>query len=439
MMSAATASGLDIAEQKQAYSETDLESAMRKNTWRLLPVLVIAYFFNYIDRTSVGFAALQMNKDIGLTATQFGWGAGIMFFSYCLLEVPSNLAMYRFGARKWIARIMITWGLAAAATALAVGPISFYVIRFLLGVFEAGFFPGVIWYLSIWYPSNHRTKALAWFMAATPLSSVVGGPAAVSLLAMDGILGLAGWQWMFLVLGLPATFLGVLCLWRLADEPKDATWLTSNERSALIAALGAEKHEKPKKDLLGALKDVRVLILTGITFCFTIGSYGVGIWLPLILKGHNLSNMEVGFISAIPYVFATIGMLAWAALVSRTGQKILNLVLALLLGAAGLVLSVVFPALIPAIIALSLALVGTISARTIFYTIPQSFLTGAAAAGGLAFINSVGAAGGFVGPTLVGWLKDATGSYSAGMLGLAAVLGISVLLAASLKLVIKDQ
>jgi MFS family permease len=438
-MSTVAATGPEAVEQKQAYTETDLESAMRKNTWRLLPILVIAYFFNYIDRTSVGFAALQMNKDIGLTATQFGWGAGIMFLSYCLLEVPSNLAMYRFGARKWIARIMVTWGLAAAATAFAVGPISFYIIRFLLGVFEAGFFPGVIWYLSIWYPSNHRTKALAWFMAATPLSSVVGGPAAVSLLAMDGFLGLAGWQWMFFILGLPATFMGILCLWLLADEPKDATWLTSNERSALLAALAAEKHEKPKKDLLGALKDVRVLILTGITFCFTIGSYGVGIWLPLILKGHNLSNMEVGFVSAIPYVFATVGMLAWAALVSRTGQKILNLVLALILGAVGLILSVIFPALIPAIIALSLALVGTISARTIFYTIPQSFLTGAAAAGGLAFINSVGAAGGFVGPTLVGWLKDATGSYSAGMLGLAAVLGISVLLAASLKLVMKDQ
>jgi len=438
-MSTATATDLEVAEQKPTYSESDLERALRKNTWRLLPILVIAYFFNYIDRTSVGFAALQMNKDIGLTATQFGWGAGIMFLSYCLLEVPSNLAMYRFGARRWIARIMITWGLAAAATAFAVGPISFYLIRFLLGVFEAGFFPGVIWYLSIWYPSNHRTKALAWFMAATPLSSVVGGPAAVSLLAMDGFLGVAGWQWMFVILGLPAAFLGVLCLWLLADEPKDATWLTANEGSALVAALEAEKHEKPKKDLLSALKDVRVLILTAITFCFTIGSYGVGIWLPLILKGHNLSNMEIGFVSAIPYVFATVGMLAWAALVSRTGQKILNLVLALLLGAAGLVMSVVFPALIPAIIALSLALIGTISARTIFYTIPQSFLTGAAAAGGLAFINSVGAAGGFVGPTLVGWLKDATGSYSAGMLGLAAVLGISVLLAASLKLVIKDQ
>jgi len=207
----------------------------------------------------------------------------------------------------------------------------------------------------------------------------------------------------------------------------------------LLTALEAEKHEKPKKDLLGALKDVRVVILTGITFCFTIGSYGIGIWLPLILKGHNLSNMEIGFVSAIPYVFATAGMLAWASVVSRTGRKILNLVLALVMAAAGLVLSVVFPALIPAIIALSLALIGTISARTIFYTIPQSFLTGAAAAGGLAFINSVGAAGGFVGPTLVGWLKDVTGSYSAGMLGLAAVLGISVLLAASLKLVIKDQ
>jgi MFS family permease len=423
----------------QGHSDRDLRSAMQKNTLRLLPILMLAYFFNYIDRTSVGFAALQMNKDIGLSATQFGWGAGIMFFSYCLLEVPSNMAMYHFGARRWIARIMITWGLAAAATAFAVGPISFYILRFLLGVFEAGFFPGVIWFLSIWYPTQSRTKVLAWFMAATPLSSVVGGPAAVSLLAMDGIGGIAGWQWMFIVLGLPAAFLGVACLWLLADEPKDATWLTTAERDALTSALASEKHEKPKKDLLAALKDVRVLILTGITFSFTIGSYGIGIWLPLILKGHNLSNMMIGWVSAIPYIFATVGMVAWAAVVSRSGRKIVNLVLALVLGAVGLILSVVFSSLIPAVAALSLALIGTISARTIFYTIPQGFLTGAAAAGGLAFINSVGAAGGFVGPFMVGWLKDTTGSYDAGMIGLAAVLGVAILLAASLKLVIKEQ
>jgi len=199
-----------------------LASAISKNTWRLVPILGLAYLFNYLDRTSVGFAALQMNKEIGLSATQFGWGAGILFFSYCVLEVPSNMMMYRFGARRWLARIMITWGLAAAATAFAVGPYSFYVIRFLLGVFEAGFFPGVIWYISIWFPEKYRTSVLALFMAATPLSSLLGSPISAALLGMDGFWGLAGWQWMFLIEGLPAVVLGIFCLVLLADTPDQA-------------------------------------------------------------------------------------------------------------------------------------------------------------------------------------------------------------------------
>ncbi|OKO78449.1 MFS transporter [Bradyrhizobium sp. NAS96.2] len=412
-----------------------LASALSKNTWRLVPLLGLAYLFNYLDRTSVGFAALQMNKAIGLSATQFGWGAGILFFSYCLLEVPSNMMMYRFGARRWLARIMITWGLAAAATAFAVGPYSFYAIRFLLGVFEAGFFPGVIWYLSIWFPEKHRTGVLALFMAATPLSSLLGSPISAALLGMDGFWGLAGWQWMFLLEGLPACLLGILCLALLADTPEQARWLTPEERHALLAALAGDKHDKPKKDLWAAMQDVRVLMLTAITFAFTIGSYGIGIWLPLILKSHGLSNMQVGWLSAIPYLFATIGMLFWARLVDRKGQKIYNLMAALILGALGLALSVVFSSLVPALACLTLALVGTISARTVFYTIPQSFLTGAAAAGGIAFINSVGAFGGFVGPYMVGFLKDATGSFNAGMIGMAVILVVATAIAGSLKLV----
>jgi ACS family tartrate transporter-like MFS transporter len=415
-----------------------VQSAVNKNVWRLVPVLALAYLFNYLDRTSVGFAALQMNKAIGLSAAQFGWGAGMMFFSYCILEVPSNIAMYHFGARRWLARIMITWGLAAAATAFAVGPVSFYVIRFLLGVFEAGFFPGVIWYISIWFPPQHRTRVLALFMAATPISSLVGGPISAGLLQMDGFLGLAGWQWMFLVEGLPAVVLGVVCLVMLADTPDRANWLPAPEREALVADLASETHERPKKDLLSALKDIRILVLTGITFAFTIGSYGVGIWLPLILKSHDLTTMQIGWVSSIPYLFATVGMLFWARIVDRTGAKIYNLIAALILGAAGLGLSVLFTSLVPALICLTLALVGTISARTVFYTIPQSFLTGAAAAGGLAFINSVGAFGGFVGPYLVGFLKDATGSFNAGMLGMAAILLLATVLAGSLKRLIKN-
>jgi MFS family permease len=419
--------------------ETVLQAALRKNTLRLVPILMIAYFFNYIDRTAVGFAALHMNADLGLTATQFGWGAGIMFASYCFLEVPSNMMMYRFGARRWLARIMITWGLAAAATAFAVGPLSFYVIRFLLGVFEAGFFPGVIYFLSIWFPAQSRTKVVALLLAATPLSSLIGGPVSASLLQMNGVFGLAGWQWMFLLEGLPACVLGVFCLFVLADTPKDAHWLTAAERTALIDTLAGEKQDRPQHHLWSAMKDVRVLILTGITFAFTIGSYGIGIWLPLILKGHALGDMAIGFVSAVPYFFATIFMLAWAWIVDRSGRKTLNLAIALVFGIIGMVMAVIYTGLLPALAGLTIALIGTISARTIFYTIPQGFLTGAAAAGGLAFINCVGAAGGFVGPFMVGWLKDVTGSFNAGMLGMAAVLGLALGLTLWLHLAMKAR
>jgi cyanate permease len=252
---------------------------------------------------------------------------------------------------------------------------------------------------------------------------------------MDGFWGLAGWQWMFLIEGVPACVLGILCLVLLADTPEQARWLTTQERQALIFALASDKHDKPKKDLWAAMKDTRVLMLTAITFAFTIGSYGVGIWLPLILKNHGLSNMQVGWLSAVPYLFATVGMLLWARLVDRKGQKVYNLMAALVLGAVGLALSVVFTSLLPALACLSLALVGTISARTVFYTIPQGFLTGAAAAGGIAFINSVGAFGGFVGPYMVGFLKDATGSFDAGMIGMAVILIVATAIAGALKLV----
>jgi nitrate/nitrite transporter NarK len=276
-------------------------------------------------------------------------------------------------------------------------------------------------------------------MAATPLSSLVGSPISAALLQMDGIWGLAGWQWMFLIEGLPACLLGVLCLVVLADRPEKATWLTASEREALLNELARDKYEKPKKDLWAAMKDVRVLMLTGITFAFTIGSYGIGIWLPIILKNHVLTDMQVGWLTSVPYLFATVFMLLWARLVDRTGGKIFNLMAALLVGAAGLALSVTFSSLWPALLCLTLALIGTISARTVFFTIPQGFLTGAAAAGGIAFINSVGAFGGFVGPYMVGFLKDATGSFDAGMLGMAAILVVAIILAAALKRVVQES
>ena len=427
-MTSLSSSGMTVE-----ISATLEQQAVRKAAWRFIPLLALAYFFNYLDRTSVGFAALTMNRDLGLSATQFGWGAGIMFAGYCLCEVPSNLALYRFGARRWLARIMITWGLMAAATALAVGPTSFYAIRLLLGIGEAGFFPGVIFFLAVWFPPSYRTRVLAWFTVSTPLSSLVGGPLSSWLLHMDGVLGLAGWKWMFIVEGLPACLLGYLVLKLLADKPADAQWLSTDERFALQTAFDREgSSAQKKKDFRAALKDARVYVLAMISFGFTMGSYGIGIWLPQMLKAHGMSVTQTGWVSAVPYFFATIALLWWAKRVDSRGGHIANLAAGLFIGALALAVSTYFHQLLPAMVGITLALIGTIAGRTIFYTLPARFLSGEAAAGGLAVINSIGALGGFAGPYLVGYLKDSFGTFTAGMFGLAVVLGITTLLTLSL-------
>lgn len=420
---------------------SDLQKrAMRKAAWRLIPLLALAYFFNYLDRTSVGYAALQMTDDLGLTAAQFGLGAGIMFVGYCLCEVPSNLAMYRFGARIWMARIMITWGLAAAATAFVVGPYSFYIVRFFLGVAEAGFFPGVIFFLTLWFPMQYRTRVLAWFTVATPISFLVGGPLSIWLLQMHGIWGLAGWQWMFIIEGLPACLLGLITLTVLANRPSEAKWLSTEERDALQGMLDEEKSKSDKRhDFATALKDPRVWILSSITFSFTIGTYGIGIWLPQMLKAQGVEISMIGWVAAIPYFFSTIGLLFWAKHVDRTGKGILNLIIALVMAGMALMFALNMDALIPALIGITLALVGTISAKTIFYTLPAKFLSGQAAAGGIALINSIGAFGGFVGPYLMGYLKDYTQSFSAGLMVMGCILFVAALMAMTLRFFMRDS
>lgn len=401
-----------------------------KAAWRLIPLLGLAYFFNYLDRTSVGYAALQMSSQLGLTAAQFGLGAGIMFVGYCLCEVPSNLAMYRYGARVWLARIMISWGLVATAMALVTGPLSFYVLRFLLGVAEAGFFPGVIFFLSIWFPAQFRTRVLAWFTVATPISFLVGGPLSTSLLQMHGLYGMDGWQWMFIIEGLPACLLGLLTLRYLANRPEDARWLTPDEKAAfsrLMLAEQAATHKNARFNV--ALKDVRVWILSGITFSFTLGTYGIGIWLPQMLKAEGIETSLIGWVAAVPYFFSTLGLIYWARLVDKSGRGVLHLICALVLAAVSLILSLYVSSLLPAMLGITLALVGTISAKTIFYTLPGKFLSGQAAAGGIALINSIGAFGGFAGPFLMGMAKEMTHSFSAGMMLMGCIILFSALLA----------
>lgn len=402
--------------------------------WRLMPVLILAYILNYLDRNNVGFAGLTMNEAIGLTAAQLGFGAGVFFAGYCFLEIPSNMVLYRVGARVWLSRIMISWGLVSAATAFAVGPNSFYALRLLLGAAEAGFFPGVAFYLSTWFPANYRTRMIAWFMVAIPVSSVIGGPVSGWLLNMDGFGGLQGWQWMFIIEGLPAVVIGLSLLRVLADRPEDVTWLTDDERSIVRERLAAEHRPREVRHLGVALRDVRVIILALIQFGFLVGSYGIGTFLPLILQEGKLSNVEVGFVSSGCYLVAVVGMIAWARYVERGSSKVINLGAACVLSACGFLGAIVFEANFwVSVLWMAVALTGVNGARAIFWTIPPRFLTGMAAAGGLAFINSIGTAGGFVGPNVFGWLRDYTGSYSAGMLAMSGFLVLSAALAWSLR------
>jgi len=422
-----------------AEPEVVLRSAIRKVGLRFVPLLSIAYLFNYLNRTSLGFAALTMNQQLWLSAGQFGFAAGMFFLGYSVFEIPSNLMLYRFGARRWLARIMISWGLVSAATAFVVGPNSLYAIRLILGIAEAGFFPGVTFFLAAWFPAQYRTRMLAWFLVGIPASSLIGGPVCGALLQMDGLLSLAGWQWLFLLVSLPCIPLGFLTLRFLSDRPEDATWLSSGERDALQHALASEERERPHASLWAALKDVRVLILAAVQFGFTLGSYGIGIWLPLILKEYHLSNFAIGWIVAIPYLFATVGMILWARYVDQKGRRVFNLAIACFLGGAGLLAPVLSGSLTIALMGFSMALVGVTAARAIFWTIPTRFLTGVAAAGGLAFINSIGTVGGFVGPSVMGFLREFSGSHLAGLATVAAIMVAATVAALSLKLVVSKE
>jgi ACS family tartrate transporter-like MFS transporter len=415
----------------------DEARVFKKIAWRLLPVLTKANVFNYLDRNNIAYAALTMNRELGLTATAFGNGAGILFLGYCLLEVPSNMILYRVGARVWLARIMISWGLISAATIFVKGAWSFYLLRFLLGAAEAGYFPGVAFYLGHWFPTQYRTRAIAWFMVAIPISSVVGGALSGALLQMDGVLGLAGWKWLFVLEGLPVAVLGVITLFVLTEKPEDAMWLTADERQLVRERVAAESRHNEVRNLLTAFRDPRVLILGAVQFGFLVGSYGVGIWLPQIIKLGHLSDLQVGFVTSGVYALASLTMILWANHVDRGGNKVLNLALSCVLGGAGLVGAIMSGNFWVSLAWLTLSLAGINAARGIFFTIPMRFLTGMALAGGLAFINSIGTAGGFVGPIIMGRFVDRTGSFTAGLSALAAFLFVAAAAAWSLQFFVK--
>ncbi|HEY0295955.1 MAG TPA: MFS transporter [Bordetella sp.] len=415
--------------QENLRPDTIAERAViKKIAWRFLPVLILGYLLNYLDRTNIGFAALTMNKDIGLSSTQFGFGAGVFFLAYCLFEIPSNILLFRVGARLWLARIMITWGIFSAVMALVVDPYSYYGARLLLGLSEAGFFPGVTFFLSSWFPAKYRTSILAWFLLAIPLSSLIGSPLSGSLLYLDGTWGLSGWKWMFLLEGTPTALVGIWALFVLSDSPAKATWLNAQERALITGMLEGEKREKPRKNFAAALSDPRVHLLALIQFGFTVGSYGVGIWLPLILKQFLSTPLEIGLVSAIPYIFASVGMLLWARYSDRSGNSLGNLAWSCALGAVGLAFSVFAHSTVSSMVGLTLSLVGVTAARAIFWAIPGRIMTGIGAAAGFAYINCIAALGGFAGPYVMGWARDKTGNFSAGLALMGLILLVTVLL-----------
>jgi ACS family tartrate transporter-like MFS transporter len=423
-----------------ARDDADLErSTMRHVAWRLLPFLLLLYIVSWLDRVNVSFAKLQMGPDLGIGDAAYGFGAGACFFlSYALCEIPSNLLLARFGARIWIARIMITWGVISICMMFVQGKWSFYVLRFLLGAAEAGFLPGIVYYLSHWFPRQYRAKAVSWFMIGIPLSVVFGGPLSGWIMqSMDEHLGLHGWQWMFVMEGVPAVLLGFVVLGFLTEKPIEAHWLSEPQRQWLsrrIEAEHVEAHSRHGLELMAALRHPIVWLLAMVMFCCQTGSYGLTFWVPSIVNGlSGYTELEVGLFSAIPYVAAALGMVLVSMSSDRHDERFLHVAIPSIVGAAGFMAVGFFASPALAMAALAVAAVGDYCTRGPFWALPGKFLAGSALAGAIALINAMGAVGGIVGPSMVGWLKQTTGSFLAPMGALSGVLVTGALLTLALR------
>ena len=407
------------------------EALYRKVAWRLIPLLLLCYVVAYLDRVNVGFAKLQMMDQLGFSDTIYGLGAGMFFIGYFLFEVPSNIILHRVGARVWIGRIMISWGLISAAMMFVTTPMMFYVMRFLLGIAEAGFFPGIILYLTYWYPAERRGRITAMFMTGIAIAGVIGGPLSGYIMKYtDGIYGWQGWRWMFLLEGLPSVGLGLVVIMLLDDRISEAKWLNEEERALLIANIAKDEAHKEQDSLRRVTTSGRVWHCAAIYFSYVMGLYGVSFFLPTIIKSMGHTDMlEIGLISMIPYSVSVIVMLLVAKNADRTGERRWHVAIPGLFGALGLALSVILAKdgnL--AIAALTLGLSGIMTTLPLFWSLPTAFLAGTGAAAGIALINSLGNLAGFVSPYAVGWLKDATGSTNAGVYMLAAAMVVGVML-----------
>ena len=395
------------------------ERVFIKCAWRLIPFIAVLYLFNRLDRTNVAFASLTMNRDLGLSPSVYGFGAGLFFAGYALFQLPSNLILERIGTRTWIFLILATWGAISAANALIQGPQSFYVLRFLLGIAEAGLFPGMVLYLGYWFPQGYRARFLAGFLAALPVANIIGGPLSGFILGMEGVLSLHGWQWLFVIEGLPVCALAFLVPQMMPARPEAALWLDRMEIEAIAARLHAEDRGQAH-ELLPALKDPRVIALAIVYFAFEFGFGSLTVWLPQMVQSVGFSPRTTTFLVALPYAAAVPAMVAWSRASDRSSERVRYIALAVLLVAAGFGVAgfTQFPTLM--LLGLSAAVIGAEAFLPVFFSLPSSFLKGPAAAGGIALISCIGNIGGFFGPTIVGQLKEATESYAPAMALLAA-------------------
>jgi D-galactonate transporter len=412
--------------------------------WRFIPFLIVCYFVCYLDRVNVSFAKLTMDAEIGVSETMFGFGAGVFFLAYFLFEVPSNLLLDRLGARRWIARIMFTWGLVSGAMAFIPdiakatgisGEYTFYALRILLGFAEAGFFPGIIFFLPLWFPSSYRARIVGYFMAAVPLSSALGSPVSASLLGLDGVAGFHGWQWLFIVEAVPSLVLAVVTWFYLTDRPANATWLDAEQRSWLTARLASEDKVRGRvspASVLHSLYDGRVLAMSLVYFGVVACLYGVGFWLPTIVKGFGVSIAMTGWINAIPYVVGFLGMIWWGMRSDARMERTRHLAIALALAAIGIGASAFIADPLLKMIALTVGAFGVFAALPIFWTLPTAILSGASAAAGIAAINSLGNLSGYFGPFAIGWIKDATGNFAWGLTAIAACAAVALVVALAL-------
>jgi ACS family tartrate transporter-like MFS transporter len=409
---------------------------IRKIQWHILPLIIAAYFLSYLDRVNIGFAAITMNKELALSAKEFGFGAGVFFLGYVLFEVPSNLILTRVGARVWLARIMMTWGVVSAATSLVWNAESFWLARFLLGVAEAGFFPGIIFYLTLWLPADHRARIFGLILAAGVISVVVGNPVSGWIMSFGSVAHLSNWQVLLIVEGIPSIIVGLLFLLLLPGTPRDVSWLSETEKSSLVATLDAERAAKLRstsEHVSAALLAPKVWLLGLMIFPTGAAIYGLFAWLPQVVKGFGFSDVKTGFVSAIPFVVSAVAMVLWGRHSDRSQERMWHIIWPAGVAAVGLIASGVLSPGLWSFLAMTVGVSATFSALTIIVSAAPAFLAGTAAAAGIALVNAVGNTGSFAGPYMIGWVKDSGGTYQTALIILGGLMFVIIPLASALR------